>query len=367
MVTEFSNAGSLFMYIGVFSISSVLLFFSQNVKNHKIDRVLMICSVLLPSIIAYERYNVGTDYGTYAIVYKNYSELQISDFLNNTELLYSWGVFALSKLAYYTFGTKMFFGLFSFITNYIFVVSLKQYNIKNRGFTYLLFLLSFYPPSLNIMKQSLATVIVFWGLRYVYERKLLKYLIVVIVAITFHTTAIVAIPIYYIYNQSDKIWNFKTLFWVFAFVIISTNILSILSSLSNVDFMNISRFSSYSYDAGTNNYTFIVVLFEFVVILLFQKYYVRFDNKLNLLVVLVALGLCFSATGFFSTFIKRISSYYSSISIVLLLSLLPEIRFKGNNILIMRIAVLSYYFILFMAYYYIYGFSDVFPYRTISV
>ena len=50
------------------------------------------------------------------------------------------------------------------------------------------------------MRQLLAEAIILQGFRYIYERNFIKYSIVVALAFTFHNTAIILLPIYFLYR-----------------------------------------------------------------------------------------------------------------------------------------------------------------------
>jgi hypothetical protein len=58
----------------------------------------------------------------------------------------------------------------------------------------------FYFRQYNGIRQLLAEAIVLQGLKYVYERKLIKYIAVILLAFTFHNSVIVLLPIYFLYN-----------------------------------------------------------------------------------------------------------------------------------------------------------------------
>ena len=58
-----------------------------------------------------------------------------------------------------------------------------------------------YYDSFNITRQLMASSIVFLGSRFLYERSFLKYILVILLGASFHRTALVMIPFYFILNM----------------------------------------------------------------------------------------------------------------------------------------------------------------------
>ncbi len=74
-------------------------------------------------------------------------------------------------------------------------------NSASPSFSILVFFLTFfYFRQYNGVRQMLAEAIILHGFRYIYERKFLKYCGVIAIAFCFHNTAIVLLPIYFLYR-----------------------------------------------------------------------------------------------------------------------------------------------------------------------
>ena len=86
------------------------------------------------------------------------------------------------------------------ITNVFVVLTIAKYG---RPFELSIFLYacgSFF-STFNILRQCLAMAIIFWGIRYILERKFLKYFITVFIASTIHISSWIVLPIYFIVRQ----------------------------------------------------------------------------------------------------------------------------------------------------------------------
>ena len=138
---------------------------------------------------------------------------------------------------------------------------------------------------------------------------------------------------------------------------------TILLAISKIDFMNISRFSSYS-TGGTGNLSFFLLLFEFLLIILHQKKLAIIDEKNKLLIVLMGLGLSLNAIGFISVYVKRVSSYFTAYSLLVLFSQLgkavPQYRYNKR---ITETFLCLFFITVFILYYYFRGQGDIIPYQ----
>lgn len=63
--------------------------------------------------------------------------------------------------------------------------------------------------SFNAVRQYLAMACVFWGHRYIFERNFLKYVFFIFLAMSFHKTALMMLPIFFIVGQKKQ-----KIFWI---------------------------------------------------------------------------------------------------------------------------------------------------------
>lgn len=358
-----SGFGSLVLYLSVYFFSALCI--SKAKKNKKgASKLIYLLGISGPILLAAFRYQVGTDFNNYHWMYNSYASMSTKEFFTSRELFYGWGVWLISKMSKLIGGERMFFGAFAFLILHFGIKGFEKYENVNWFLIVYSFLLGPFSTGLNTMKQAVAMAIIFWGLNYVYKKNIVKYILCVILAVMFHTSAIIAIPIYFVYNsENDKIWNIRSVISVFIAIIASVNVLNILSAISRIDFMNISRFSSYSTE-GTGNLTFFWSLFEFAIILLLQNKLAIIDDKNKLLIVLMGLGLSLNAIGFISVFVKRISLYFTSYSLLVLFSqsskAIPQYRY---NRVICNIVFFLFFIAIFVLYYYLSGQGHIIPYQ----
>lgn len=160
------------------------------------------------------RYRVGADYNNYIAAY----ELRKDTWWSYVVSLDEPGFSIICKISsiIYDNSATMFF-ICSLITIGLFMNTIKKYS-NNYVFSVLMFIfVGTWAGSFGAIRQYLAAAVVFAGHRYIYIKKFWKWLIVVIVAMQFHRTAIVMLPVYFI---ATKKINIRTICILFVSVIV---------------------------------------------------------------------------------------------------------------------------------------------------
>lgn len=149
-------------------------------------------------IIAFRDSSVGTDTGiTYYRVFQHALNGSFQVYADNVEVGYLTLVNILAKISSDYFIVIFVTGTLVWGIFYYYIV----HNSENIAWSILLFFLSFnYFHLFNGIRQYLAIGISLLGFRFLYDRKLIKYLIVILLASTFHILALVYIPVYFLYD-----------------------------------------------------------------------------------------------------------------------------------------------------------------------
>lgn len=203
-------------YFSISLITAVLAELSLKV-NTALKRILVWLSIILPATFAGLRYGIGTDYFVTYQPYFNYlsgngglqlynrNSLDIGYYLLNLFVIKLGGNFQL----------VLYFA--SIITFYAFYKAIIIYKDKlSVGLSTFVFMLMYYQVSFNIVRQLMAATIILYAFHFVEERNLKKFIIWVIAAALFHSTAIVVLPFYLLANVLTKR---KHRFLIFAFYI----------------------------------------------------------------------------------------------------------------------------------------------------
>lgn len=165
---------------------------------------IFVCSAILIFIAGF-RYYVGTDYGNYFVRYAYYRDHWI-DYLRAFN---EPGIKVIAKFGSLIYDSAVtMFVIAALLTVGLCVWTIKKYSI-DFCFSMLIYLLAgCYGGCFNGVRQFLAMSIIFAGHRFIYEKKLIKYVFVIILAMSFHKTAIIMLPVYFI---AGKGINFKTI------------------------------------------------------------------------------------------------------------------------------------------------------------
>lgn len=193
---EFTTVESLFMYGAMIVLATLMMSIANRSKNFKyVFLILVFLIITVPSMF---RYNVGIDYKGYFDTYNllsNKSSIAEAKKVFNIESSFIY----LSMLSRKMFHSPiMLFATYSILTNFFVILGVWYFRKDvDPAVEVLVYLTLFYPTTLNIARQSLAVAIIFWGFKYVIERKPIKYMLCVFIAFIFHRTACIAIILYF--------------------------------------------------------------------------------------------------------------------------------------------------------------------------
>lgn len=212
-----------FGYLVLAGIQIPLFYKKDHLKRRYFNNqgYLRLCCIELICLASIRGYTVGADLSQYylkAIDY--YGRLPVSELLT-AELVWPFdfeiGYFALTKLS-------VLLGLGK--TGFLFVVAIliyiplfrtiKKYSPMPYISILCYFAFGFFSYSLGILRQMIASSILFCGWSYIEDRRFFKYLLTVAIAMTFHTTAIVGILLYFLYGVN---WR-KVIGWIIPLEIV---------------------------------------------------------------------------------------------------------------------------------------------------
>lgn len=142
------------------------------------------------------------DYVGYEDIYNRYLNFSISDIFTGRVSSYPEIGYVIFQYVIKTiFGSPLFIFVFSTILILVSHMGEIHRNFPNHLLPLIIFVeMGNYYTSFNVMRQIMAVAIVIWGIRYIEQRKFIKYAIVIIIAATFHTSAIFMLPMYFLLN-----------------------------------------------------------------------------------------------------------------------------------------------------------------------
>lgn len=194
----------MLFYIMIFIFCIIMLVFNNCLKEQKHKKIFEITTLIILCIISGTRYYLGgTDYYVYQQVFKAVPSIFRFDFNTIHNIYYTYGMekgflYFVSILKTIGFNFLGFTLIHSIIFYTGLYVGLKRYT-KNFNFLIIIFMykLFFYNTFISL-RQSITLVIFFIAIRFIQERKAIKYFLCCALAVFFHNGALILFPIYFI-------------------------------------------------------------------------------------------------------------------------------------------------------------------------
>lgn len=216
----------MLIYLENILISGVLFFignYAYKSRRKSFSYILpFLMIIVISSIIAGLRSNtVGTDVRNYAEPLQHLANMSDNyfDFINNyafpnVEKGYLTIIFVVSRFTQKLFVSQLVIEVIIMSTLIFGILKFERINKKSISFVIgiIIFYCFFYNLSFNMIRQSVAIFILFYSFNFLLTQNYIKYFIGVIIAVTFHNSAIISIVIFFIYiltyDKSKKI-DFK--------------------------------------------------------------------------------------------------------------------------------------------------------------
>lgn len=364
---------STFFYIVLFFIAIYFIKKVENVykkrdllKNSKEKIIIFsLLGIGIPILLSSVRYKVGTDYNNYLDYYTIYSQLSFNEILKyGSEFLF----ILIIKIAHIFEEPQIMFAITAFLT--VFITYKAILNKKEKlsiSLMFALYIFLYYMYSLNIIRQALAVAIIFYSYRYILQNDFKKFLLMIIVATLFHTTAILFLPFYFIVPKKNE-KNKKIMFIVRIMVILMVLIVTVnfnrtINILSNIEGFN--RFIIYnvSKTQGQNKQIIINTIMLFIFIL-YKKSLKEYDENNKTYLFLYIIGYILTLSGFISPYAKRMALYFN-ISEIYLLASLPKITKNKEQKNFIVILLIIYIVTMFVLSTYILDIGEILPYQTV--
>ncbi|EPH13402.1 hypothetical protein HMPREF9713_00731 [Myroides odoratimimus CCUG 12700] len=170
------------------------------IKSKKFWSVDIVVPSLLFAIVFGMRFDVGTDHLNYLIGYLN------NDYVSKGEPFFN----LLSSIGWYlNLHYATYFGIIAFLQITFFLYAFKEEKYLYPFLVFFLFTNGEWLSWMNIIRQSLAICIWIHSLKFIEDKRFLKYFLGCFVAYLFHNSAIILVVLYPIL-KSDKVY-FKSI------------------------------------------------------------------------------------------------------------------------------------------------------------
>lgn len=286
------------------------------------------------------RFDVGYDYSMYyELIGGNIR--WFNDQINRIEYLPRKLILLCNHIGFYQF----FFISTSFVITYFFYKTIKE-NSLDKWLSTIIFVCFplFFFMSLSVVRQYMAVAIIFYCFKYIKERKIWSYLLVILLCTFIHKSAILALPIYFLYGNYV---NKKIILFLYVFGFFSSEILAFFIRLTS------EKYSIYLGQIAGEGGNLILIFFQILGLFLLPLVYNFRDKKdkdfnFYLLTYYVGLFIWASLSKFGHAGIRG-GLYYMSFTILLI----PHLKIKIKEYKIVREGLAIICFLFFFVNLYI--------------
>lgn len=310
-----------------FLLLFIFLFIATHAKNSMYSKIMILSSIIFIIILSsFCNSEYAVDLDNYERIFntiKNFSISKVIEMYGSTEI----GFYLLNKLVSF-FGD---FTLLRLICSIIIYYHLyKIIKIENNRKFFLVGIITYlsiqFFNSFNILRQSISVILFVYAYsKFIKEEKLLHYVVYMLVAYSFHVSAIAAFIVGYIYFY---IYKLRSNYLKAILVVISLSISLFFEQISSTIFGSISILEKYNMYISINNSTLNLIFYLDVLVLLMYIVICR-CNKIsinNIHIYLLILCCCTQALGFYGVYLKRIAMYFETLQIITFIDLRSKIE-----------------------------------------
>lgn len=360
------------IYLLIFFVTTLLFCLAYKNKDKKITFIILsIITIMCPTILAALRStSIGTDVEVYvvplfkqALISNSFSDFSNMVSAHDIELFF--------KLLIY-FSTKFFsninvtlFFIHLPICLLFYVAAMQNKDKAYPPLVYLLFLLTFYNMSLNIMRQFIAVAVIFYAFKNLEKEKYLNYILLVIIASFFHVTAIISIafPLIYIACKSKRriLYSIILITVLCVGLINYNNLLSLLYNTGIIPYKYITRYSITDYNISVNFADELIRIFPLLLIFFQSK--IMKNSKNNIYFTTIAIfDFVLIQVSILVPFAQRICIYFTIFSFINIARIIKNSKINKVPLSFVSILLFTIYFVY--SYLYI-GIAETYPYILI--
>lgn len=329
---------SLLIYLIAFFICTFNLFLTTKIKIKVkknnifagfLGEVFKYCFVFYPVVFLYGfRYRVGVDYNAYLQFYRYIQASDKIPFFNSyMEPGYVFLNYLASKFFVEGYGIFIINGIVLFLLIYVIQ---KQYPRMNKSLSVYIFLMVYFGFSCNGIRQMIAVLILLYGYIFLLEQKMKSYIVVVLIATLFHSSAIFFLVFLLLEKLNAKHYKYMKIgaivlgFFVIAF---QNQILRIISVLG--------LYGGHISTQGAGlvkGLSFLAYVIPILVIVeWFKRDLIEFNSRYELYILVLYLQIPLQCFGAFNAVMERMALYCSVLQIVVLPLMVNEIQSKKRK------------------------------------
>lgn len=358
----------MYYYILAFCATIILgTLYSHYLEDRKFfaNNIVATLFVTFPMIVlSANRWMVGTDFNSYLTIFDYYGQMSLSEYLSKMTNIGP-AFFVITKVCYIANSVHLYFGVSSFLFFYFILKGIRFWKKESGEFVIPLevILLLFFPHALNITRQMIAVAILFYASKYLIKEKSIAYFGLLIVALTFHISALIGFAIFILF-KINKLGGRQHFLWATFVIILEIVLMFVLNrgiALFNMLSVDVSR------GGEVSGLQVLLQIIPLLICLLFDKYITDGNywdfNKLMLINSLLIYVVFYSYTWAF-----RISYYFSVFQVTMSAQIFKTIdkkiaanKFTANG---MKLFFSIIYIVIFYILFVFLKFDGILPYKV---
>ena len=316
------------------------LYVSDSIVYSRPNKFLAICVMACLFVISGLRNGIGDTY-FYKHAY-NVTDFEWEYVKSMNEI--GFGILQMI-LKMYTEDPQVLIFLVALVTNVLIVAVFYNYSKLFELSTYVYITGGTFLVSMNGLRQMLAAAICFIAIKYLLDQKFFKYTLIILLATTFHQSAFIMIPVYFLVRF--KAWSKATIL-ILSFsvlVVIGYDIFASLffTALEHTKYGNYATFD----EGGANMLRVAVNAAPLVIAYLGRDKLREVFPKSDYIVNMSIIGLLFMIISTQSWIFARVSLYFTLYQLILV-SWIIEVFSKRDQ----KLVYYSILFLYFLYYYY---------------
>lgn len=300
--------------------------------NRKGNVFFIIVFLILSLLAAIRADSVGIDTVSYTGIFERFCNGQsledVRSWATTVEPGYLFFCYLISKIS----NSRILFLLINACIIYGgFFSYIKRYGI-NVMMSVLMFIALFYTSTFNVLRQYVAIGILFFALKLFRERKLLKALILIAVAITFHTSSVLLIPIFFVFiipNKGKYVIPIEIVILIAAFILTRQSILNIILTILNYQRYINSYHMRPSDSKGAMAYVYILIICIAIIVSIIKKG--SLDEDFYSYLILSSIGAFFSKLATQNEMFARVGAGYLLFIVLLFPLVVKELIGEKRN------------------------------------
>lgn len=353
------------MYVLTFGLSTGFLYYSEKTRNKSLKKILIILALLIPSILAGLRdYSIGNDVLLYGNKWfeRSYLYSSLFDFLEKAQeysmdIGYATVNWCISR---FTNNPHVFYFAYEFLQLVVLYFALKPFKDKiSLPYAYLIYFFYYYNNSYNLLRQIMAIILVLFSYKYVVSRKLIKFIIVILLAFSFHSSSIVGLALYPLSwtienKQLKKIAKFGIVIGSLILVAGYEQVFDIVSSLG---ILSATKYSHYMTDSEVGGRFVRLTYWGILLVFMWirrKRCESSIENYRTLEIYMIISAIMSLITFLGSTWIIRIAYYFDIYQVLFIPYLADRMGIKFGNVkkssgyVILFALVFAYWLITFV-------------------